>query len=69
MDEVKSLRVAYGGYQELAGVDPDLTTLGKLVGGGMPVGAFGGKKEIILKYKKNLIFMKSIFSGTFFIII
>ncbi|SVA49531.1 uncharacterized protein METZ01_LOCUS102385 [marine metagenome] len=47
MDEVKSLRVAYGGYQELAGVDPDLTTLGKLVGGGMPVGAFGGKKEIM----------------------
>ena len=47
MDEVKSLRVSYGGYQELAGVDPDLTTLGKLVGGGMPVGAFGGKAHIM----------------------
>jgi len=47
MDEVKSLRVAYGGYQQLAGVDPDLTTMGKLVGGGMPVGAFGGKSYIM----------------------
>lgn len=47
MDEVKSLRVSYGGYQELAGVDPDLTTLGKLVGGGMPVGAFGGKSYLM----------------------
>ncbi len=47
MDEVKSLRVAYGGYQQLAGVDPDLTTMGKLVGGGMPVGAFGGKAKIM----------------------
>ena len=47
MDEVKSLRVSYGGFQELAGVDPDITTLGKLVGGGMPVGAFGGKAHIM----------------------
>ena len=47
MDEVKSLSVAYGGFQELAGVDPDITTLGKLVGGGMPVGAFGGKAHIM----------------------
>ena len=47
MDEVKSLRVSYGGFQELAGVDPDITTLGKLVGGGMPVGAFGGKSHIM----------------------
>jgi len=47
MDEVKSLRVAYGGYQQLAGVDPDITTMGKLVGGGMPVGAFGGKSYIM----------------------
>ena len=47
MDEVKSLRVSYGGDQELAGVDPDMTTMGKLVGGGMPVGAFGGKAYIM----------------------
>jgi glutamate-1-semialdehyde 2,1-aminomutase len=47
LDEVKSLRVSYGGYQELAGLDPDITTMGKLVGGGMPVGAFGGKAKIM----------------------
>ena len=47
MDEVKSLRVSYGGYQQLAGLDPDLTTMGKLVGGGMPVGAFGGKARMM----------------------
>lgn len=47
-DEVMSgFRVAYGGVQELYGVTPDLTTLGKIIGGGLPVGAFGGKKEIM----------------------
>ncbi len=50
-DEVMSgFRVAYGGAQELYGVTPDMTTLGKIIGGGLPVGAFGGKKEIM----KNL---------------
>ena len=48
-DEVMSgFRVAYGGAQELYGVTPDMTTLGKIIGGGLPVGAFGGKKEIML---------------------
>ncbi len=42
-------RVARGGAQELYGVVPDLTTLGKIVGGGMPVGAFGGRREIMEK--------------------
>ena len=47
-DEVMTgFRVALGGAQELYGVTPDLTTLGKIIGGGMPVGAFGGKKEIM----------------------
>ncbi|MGH8552424.1 MAG: glutamate-1-semialdehyde 2,1-aminomutase, partial [Methylococcales bacterium] len=47
-DEVMTgFRVARGGAQELYGVAPDLTTLGKIIGGGMPVGAFGGKKEIM----------------------
>jgi glutamate-1-semialdehyde 2,1-aminomutase len=47
-DEVMSgFRVAYGGAQEVYGVTPDLTTLGKIIGGGLPVGAFGGKKEIM----------------------
>ena len=47
-DEVMTcFRVALGGAQEEYGVTPDLTTLGKIVGGGMPVGAFGGKKEVM----------------------
>jgi glutamate-1-semialdehyde 2,1-aminomutase len=47
-DEVMSgFRVAYGGAQELFGVTPDMTTLGKIIGGGLPVGAFGGKREIM----------------------
>ena len=40
-------RVALGGAQQHYGVTPDLTTLGKVIGGGMPVGAFGGKREIM----------------------
>ena len=47
-DEVISgFRVGTGGAQEYFGVTPDLTTLGKIIGGGYPVGAFGGKKEIM----------------------
>ena len=47
-DEVMTgFRVARGGAQEHYGVTPDLTTLGKVIGGGLPVGAFGGKKEIM----------------------
>jgi glutamate-1-semialdehyde 2,1-aminomutase len=40
-------RVAYGGAQALLGIEPDLTTLGKIVGGGMPIGAYGGRREIM----------------------
>ena len=43
----RGFRVALGGAQELYGVTPDLTTLGKIIGGGFPVGAFGGKAEIM----------------------
>jgi glutamate-1-semialdehyde 2,1-aminomutase len=47
-DEVMTgFRVAYGGAQSLYQVTPDLTTLGKVIGGGLPVGAFGGRKEIM----------------------
>jgi len=47
-DEVMTgFRVALGGAQQLYGVQPDLTTLGKIIGGGMPVGAFGGKRAIM----------------------
>jgi glutamate-1-semialdehyde 2,1-aminomutase len=47
-DEVMTgFRVAYGGAQELYGISPDLTTLGKIIGGGLPVGAYGGRKDIM----------------------
>jgi glutamate-1-semialdehyde 2,1-aminomutase len=47
-DEVMTgFRVAYGGAQSLLGIEPDLTTLGKIIGGGMPVGAYGGRREIM----------------------
>lgn len=47
-DEVMTgFRVAYGGAQELYGITPDLTCLGKIIGGGLPVGAYGGKREIM----------------------
>lgn len=49
-DEVMSgFRVAYGGAQELYGVTADITCLGKVIGGGLPVGAYGGKREIMEK--------------------
>ncbi len=49
-DEVMTgFRVAKGGAQELFGIEPDLTTLGKVIGGGLPVAAYGGKKEIMEK--------------------
>ncbi len=47
-DEVMTgFRLALGGAQELYGIEPDLTTLGKVIGGGLPVGAYGGKREIM----------------------
>jgi glutamate-1-semialdehyde 2,1-aminomutase len=47
-DEVMTgFRVARGGVQEISGVKPDLTTLGKIIGGGMPVGAFGGRRDVM----------------------
>ena len=47
-DEVMTgFRVAYGGAQQLYGIRPDLTTLGKVIGGGLPVGAYGGRKDVM----------------------
>jgi glutamate-1-semialdehyde 2,1-aminomutase len=47
-DEViTGFRVAYGGMQTLSNIEPDLTALGKIVGGGLPVGAYGGRREIM----------------------
>lgn len=48
LDEVMTgFRIAYGGAQEKFGVTPDLTTLGKVIGGGLPVGAYGGRQDIM----------------------
>ncbi len=53
-DEVMTgFRVALGGAQELYNISPDLTTLGKIIGGGLPVGAYGGKKEIMKMVAPN----------------
>lgn len=46
-DEVMTLRLAPGGAQERYGVTPDLTALGKFIGGGLPVGAFGGREDVM----------------------
>ncbi len=53
-DEVQSFRVARGGAQELFNVVPDLTALGKVIGGGLPVGAFGGKNELMAFYDPTI---------------
>ncbi len=48
MDEVMTgFRLARGGAQELFGISPDLTTMGKIIGGGLPVGAYGGKRQLM----------------------
>ncbi|MBI4541187.1 MAG: aspartate aminotransferase family protein [Gemmatimonadetes bacterium] len=49
-DEIQTFRLAWGGAQALYGVTPDLTTLGKVIGGGLPVGAFGGRAELLERY-------------------
>jgi glutamate-1-semialdehyde 2,1-aminomutase len=47
LDEVQSFRLQRGGAQELFGVRPDLTCFGKIIGGGFPVGAFGGRRDVM----------------------
>lgn len=49
-DEIVTLRLAVGGYQGLSGVIPDITTLGKIIGGGMGIGAFGGRKSLMDRF-------------------
>ncbi|MFL5402618.1 MAG: aspartate aminotransferase family protein [Gemmatimonadales bacterium] len=53
-DEVVSFRVAHGGAQECFGLTPDLTCLGKLIGGGFPLGAFGGRADIMALFDPSL---------------
>ena len=62
-DEVVTGRLSTGGAQKYYGVTPDLTTLGKIIGGGVPVGAFGGKREIMEMYDPRQ--KKMYHSGTF----
>ena len=49
-DEVMTLRLSAGGLQEIEGVQPDLTTLAKIIGGGLPIGAFGGRRDIMSRF-------------------
>ena len=64
-DEVQSFRVAPGGAQELFGVIPDLTTLGKIIGGGTPVGAFGGRRDMMSAFDPTNEGLYLAHSGTF----
>ncbi len=50
LDEVVTFRLDMGGAQSLYNVKPDLTTLGKVIGGGFPVGAFGGREDIMMQF-------------------
>jgi glutamate-1-semialdehyde 2,1-aminomutase len=52
-DEIQTLRLSRGGAQELFGVTPDLTTMGKIIGGGFPVGAFGGRRDVMDLFDPN----------------
>jgi len=65
-DEViTGFRLAMGGAQEYFGVTPDMTTLGKIIGGGMPIGVFGGKREIIeMIAPSGSVYQAGTFSGS-----
>jgi glutamate-1-semialdehyde 2,1-aminomutase len=52
-DEVVTFRLSTGGFQAIEGVEPDLTALGKIIGGGFPVGAFGGRQDIMAPFDPN----------------
>ncbi|MFW9923995.1 MAG: aspartate aminotransferase family protein [Candidatus Thorarchaeota archaeon] len=65
-DEVISFRLSTGGMQKMYGVIPDLTALGKTIGGGLPVGAFGGRRDIMEQFnptRKNFTMHSGTFSG------
>jgi glutamate-1-semialdehyde 2,1-aminomutase len=68
VDEVISFRIAAGGAQQIFDVQPDLTALGKTIGGGLPVGAFGGRKDVMAVYSpkhKHPAHHAGTFAGTF----
>ena len=64
-DEIVSLRVAPGGLQSLMGVRPDLTATGKIIGGGFPVGAIGGKTDVMAVFDPRPVHPKVPHHGTF----
>ncbi len=65
MDEIVSFRVGYSGYQGLVGVKPDITTLGKIVGGGFPGSAIGGRAELMDVFDTTKGDLRISQSGTF----
>jgi glutamate-1-semialdehyde 2,1-aminomutase len=64
-DEVLCLRVGYHGTQGLHGITPDLTTMGKIIGGGLPIGALGGRREFMSVFEIDAGEPKIKHSGTF----
>jgi glutamate-1-semialdehyde 2,1-aminomutase len=65
LDEVVTYRVAYSGAQELYGIFPDMTALGKIIGGGFPIGAIAGKADIMAVFDPSRRQIKQPHSGTF----
>ena len=65
MDEVISFRVGYGGYQGVYGIEPDLTIFGKIIGGGLPVGALGGRADLMDMLDNTQLSNRVNTSGTF----
>ena len=66
-DEVITFRISTGGIQKSSGVTPDLTALGKIIGGGFPVGAFGGREDIMALFdpnQPNPVFHSGTFNGS-----
>ena len=53
-DEVISFRLGYSGGQGMFGIDPDITSIGKIIGGGFPVGAVAGRKDIMSVFEPQL---------------
>ncbi|RMF84087.1 MAG: aminotransferase class III-fold pyridoxal phosphate-dependent enzyme, partial [Nitrospinota bacterium] len=64
-DEVQTFRVAPGGIQEWYGIHPDLTVLGKIIGGGFPIGGFGGRADIMAAFDATTGAPKIPHAGTF----
>jgi glutamate-1-semialdehyde 2,1-aminomutase len=64
-DEIITFRLSFGGAQEIYGITPDLTTLGKTIGGGFPVGAFGGNAEVMALFDptRRKLFQGGTFNG------